>query len=219
MKLLSIGLARSVWLMHMTDINPRGRNLYSLILPFLLDTYKFKKYPQLSDLMDDTKGIVFEGGEFKNEEGEPFLIKLTVFNFGIFAENGATTVETDFFLKNLFTQLSENFNIPPLESIVKGRDHLSQLYVSTENNLELMNPKLRGISEYVEKNLSYATDAKYQISSLSFWPDPVKSGNPLNFVFERQAGIHFSEKRYFSSAPLQTEKHLELLDKLESILS
>ena len=86
MKLLSIALARSVWLANVNDLNPRGRNLYPLIHSFLLDTYKFKKYPKLNDEVDESKGIVFDNGEFKNEAEEHLSIKMTIFNYGIIAD-------------------------------------------------------------------------------------------------------------------------------------
>ena len=63
MKLLSVALARSVWLVYLSDLNPRGRNLYPLISSFLLDTYRFQKYPKTADDLDETKGIIFNNGE------------------------------------------------------------------------------------------------------------------------------------------------------------
>jgi len=222
MKLLSIALARSVWVGQMNDFNPKGRNVPSLIVPFLLDTYKFKKYPlPTDDLSDATKGIVFEFGEFRNSDGDLLSIKLTLFNFGVMAETTSSTPDSDFFLEALLTKLHENFRIPHYNNVIRNRDYLSQLYVSTENKLEIINPKLKTISEYLEKDV-FAYNKKvpsYQLSSMSYWADPVNAITPLNFVFERQEKIPFSENRYFSSAPLQTDQHLELLDKFEAILS
>lgn len=219
MKLLSVALARSVWLAYPSDINPKGKYLYPSFFAFLLDTYKFKKYPQPGEELDELKGIVFDSGEFKNQGGELLTIKMTIFTFGIIAENRSSTVDTDFFLETLFEQLKEILNIQDYDSIIRGRDYLSQLYVTTDKLLELINPKVKIISEHLEKNLSVNVDAKYQLGSLSFWPDPIKAINPPNFVFERQVTTSFSENRYFSSAPLQTDQHFELLNMLEEILT
>jgi len=217
MNLLSMALARSVWLCNLIDFNPRGINLYNLILPFLVDTYKFQNFPQFKDL-DEVKGIALENGEFKNKAGDILNIKLTLFNFGIVAENRSSTSDTDLFLETLLTQLYDNFKIPHYENIIRARDYLSQLYFSTEKTLEIINPKLKTVSEFLEQNISLCKDSHYELSSLAFWADPVKSTTPLNFVIERQAATQFPEKRYFSSAPLQTEKHIVLLNMMEDIL-
>ena len=48
--------------------------------------------------------------------------------------------------------------------------------------------------------------------------DPTAPNRLTNFVFERNALVPFSEQRYFSRAPLQTEEHLQLLNEFEELL-
>jgi hypothetical protein len=221
MKLLSIPLARALWLGQMNDFNPKGRNVYSLFVPFLLDLYKFKKYPlPTDDLSDATKGIIFDSGEFRNSDNDFLNVRLTLFNFGVMAETNSSTIDSDFFLQDLLTKLHENLRIPHYDDVIRNRDYLSQLVFTTEKTLEILNPKLKTISDYLENNVFVHNkkSANYQISSIAYWPDPVNAANPFNFVFERQATIPFSENRYFSSAPLQTDKHLELLEMMEGVL-
>jgi len=219
MKLLTVHLARAIWLANINDFNPRGRKLDLIILPFILETYKFKKYPSSQDLIDLTKGISLEGGEFKNNDDEPIAIKLNVFSFGIVAETGSSTSDSDAFLETLLTQLHENFNLPHYDKIIRGKNYLSQLYIGSDKSLGLINPKLKKISEYLSKNIT-GWKVDYQMGGISFWADPgmATQVQPPQFILERQAQMPFSENRYFSSAPLQTDKHLELLNKIETIL-
>lgn len=219
MKLLSIALARSIWLGHLDDFNPKGRNLMSIILPFLLDKYKFKKYPEGKVAHDSSKGPQFDKGEFINSEGEPILLGLTFFDFGISAETRSSTSDTDIFLESLLTQLHENFNIPHFKNIIRNKHYLSQLVFSTKNKLELINPKLKYFSDYLTNNIKGFGEIDYQLGGLSFWADPINKINPPNFIIERQAAIPFVENRYFSSIGLQTEKHLDLLNKFEKFLN
>jgi hypothetical protein len=220
MKLLSVALARSVWLVFLNDLNPKGKKLYPSMSSFLLDTYKFSKYPNLDEDLDESKGLVFSDGEFTNANGELLTIKFTIFNFGLVAENVSSTTDTDYFLETLISQLKEDIlDIEDYDSITRGRDYLSQLYFTTDKSLDLINPKMRSISEYLEKNLSYGEGARYQLATLNFWADPTQARNPLNFVIERQAAIPFNENRYFSSVPLQTHQHIEILNILEDILT
>lgn len=221
MKLLSVFLARSVWLGNLRDFNPRGKSLTTLLITYLLESYKFIDYPILkpNEPLDDTKGIVFSRGEFVNRKGETIEVKLSIFNFGIVAETGSSTSDSDYFLETLLAKLHEKFGLVHYSQLVNKKDYLSQVYVSTEKNLNILNPKLNTIVDYLNSNITVHGEVDYQVGGISFWANPVKSVNPLPFTFERQATAPFAENRYFSSVPLSTEKHLELLDKLEDILS
>ncbi len=92
------------------------------------------------------------------------------------------------------------------------------MFVRTEKSVELLNPKLTKLSEYLSENVEDGT-ITFHTKSLSIWPDQTVKIPPLAFTFEPVVGTPFSENRYFSAAPLPTDKHLELLNKLESILS
>jgi hypothetical protein len=61
-------------------------------------------------------------------------------------------------------------------------------------------------------------DNCFELGGISFFPDQISKTNPAPFRFERLLEVPFIEDRYYSVAPLQTHKHLELLDKLEAIL-
>lgn len=74
MKLLSIHLARSIWLGQLIDFNPKGRNLYPFLVPSLVNSYKFKKFPLPNEKLDEVKGIKFEQGELKKR-----MMKLSLF--------------------------------------------------------------------------------------------------------------------------------------------
>lgn len=214
MRLLSIHLARSVWLCHIFEFNPKGKSLYSAI-PLLIDSYKFKKFPSQTDMPDSAKGIKFEDGEFKNSEGDVVSLDFTIYNDGLVADTRSSTKDTDAVLVEILTKMSENFDLPNYEQIIRKKTYLSQLYITTDKSLELINPKLKEISRYLSDSLSHPFEA----GGISFWPDQTMRINPASFTFERMLNVPFAEKKYYSSAGLQTEKHLELLDKLEKILS
>ena len=118
----------------------------------------------------------------------------------------------------MYTKFSELFKMPPRESIIRRRAYLSQLFVSTDKSLEMINSKLKLISEYLSNTVEQGENV-FQLGGISFWPDQINKVSPAPFTFERTVGVPFSENRYYSAAPLPTDKHLELLDKLESIFS
>jgi len=218
MKLLSVNLARSIWLGPISDFNPRGASLYRILFPFLMDTYKFRKFPSLTEISDLSKGVKFENGDFSIGSNPPILVNLTFYNDGIIADTGSSTTHSDTFLEEMYTKFSELFKMPPYQSILRKKVYLSQLFVSTNKSLEVINPKLKLISQYLSETVEQG-DKVFQFGGMSFWPDQVDKVNLSPFTFERTVNVPFSENRYYSVAPLPTDKHLELLDKLESILS
>lgn len=219
MKLLSVNLARSLWFCSTAELNPRGLNLYPIIIPLLLDLYKFKKYPSEKEVHDETAGVKFENGEFISTDGMPIVINLIVFTDGLMAETRSSTQDSDAFLTEILTRLSEDYNLPHYEQIIRRKNYISQLYVETNKSMESLNPKLREISKYLSNNVVGFGEATFEVGGISFWPDQRNAIKPINVSFERVLNVPFSENKYFSAAPLQTEIHLELLDKLENILS
>lgn len=218
MNLLSINLARSIWLGPTIDFNPRGIRIDHSLFPYLIETYKFKKYPLPTETPDMTKGILFEDGAFTIEqENYPVGITFTIFNDGLVADTRSSTIHSDAFLENVLIQASEIFKISNFQTILREKVYISQVFVSTDKSIELLNPKLNQISKYLSKKLG--KDNIFQLGGLHFWHDQKDKNPKAPFTFERTVNVPFSENRYYSAAPLQTEDHLELLDKLESILS
>lgn len=219
MKLLSVSLARSSWIGHVRYLNPHGRYLYPVLLPFLLELFNFKKFPQSTDNLDESKGLIFENGEFENAQGELINVKLSIFDYGIIVDSGSSTQDTDAFLEILLSKTQDIFKLPNYEDVLKTKRYLSQLYINTDISLDIINPKLKKISYYLSKNVEGYGDVDYQFGGIAFWPDQTKPLNPLPFSIERVVGEPFSENSYLSTSSLQTEQHLELLKELERILS
>lgn len=219
MKLLSINLARSIWLGQLTDFNPKGRNLYPLLLPLLVDSYKFKKFPLPNEKLDEVKGIKFTEGEFKNKEDEAIIIlDFTIFQDGFNVDSRSSTNDSDDFLREVLTKAHDEFNLTNYEEVIKKKLYLSQMFVSTEKSMTLLNPKLKEVYKYLSENVVGFEKTSFELGTLSFWPDQKPTTNPAPFTLERQVGVPFPQKRYFSTAPLQTEKHWELLNMLEEAI-
>src|SRR2546421_4795962 len=101
MKLLSVLTARTIWLIEARELNPRGKNLRHTLIPALTERYGFLKYPPPDyDLRKEAneEGMVFQGGNFKNSQGEAVMVNLTIFEDGIVAETRSSTTDTDDFL-------------------------------------------------------------------------------------------------------------------------
>ena len=91
----------------------------------------------------------------------------------------------------------------------------------TDKSLNTLNPKLENFTKRLTSLIvgHGHHPIAFEISGITFWTDPSVINPPGPFRFERTIDIPFSENRYYSAAPLQTNVHLEMLTELESILS
>lgn len=216
-KLLSVHNARAFWQGRFSDINPRGINLFPLVSSLLKETYKFVKYPSMEDIVIAKEAWKFECGEFADTQGSPIRFDLSIYSDGIFVDSASSTDHAESVLKDIFARFDETLNLVKYENVVTQKRYLSELYVTTDKSLELLNPQFKLIAEFLSNNVG--EDKHYETGGITFFPDQTSKINTSPFRFERAVEVPFYEKRYYTIAPLQTRKHLELLDKLEKILS
>lgn len=216
MKLQSICNARSIWWGHLNDINPRGINLFPIVAPLLVSTYKFIQFPSIQDVANPTDGLKFQTGEFANNGEHPARISFTIYDECLIANSSSSTDHADAFLRDVLKRLDEIFNLSNSEQVINRKNYLNELYVYTNKSLDLLSPQLKIISEYLSNNV--VQDVRFELGGISFFPDQINKNNPPVFRFERAVNVPFSENRYYSIAPLQTSKHLELLENLEAIM-
>ena len=219
MKLLSVNLAKSLWVGRTQDLNPRGINLYPIITPLLIDSYKFVKIPSAIEALDDSKGITYGGGEFINKEGIPIFVTLTIFSGMLVADTRSSTKDSDDFLDDLLTTFSEKFNLPHYKDILTRKNYVSQLHVKTEKSLQSINPALKEIADYLTENVSDLGTVHFEVGGIHFWPEQNILMKPGVFIFERMLNVPFEEKTYYSRCLSVCNGAPELLDKLEMLLS
>jgi hypothetical protein len=215
MELLSVQRARSIWLFDAYDLNPHGKELGSLIA-WLRDRYKFQKVPAHINDLDESKALYYAGGQFQIKR-DFISVDLRIYGDGIVADTRSSTDDTDLFLFDVLQSAAKEFALAYRPEIVRKRLYVSEITVRCAIRLEAMNPKLEKFTE----KLTAATGAKVssKLASIAFWRDILPNPSASVFRFERKWGAEFSENRYFSRAPLQTDKHLELLEELEKVFS
>ncbi len=219
MKLLSVKQARSIWLVHLIDINPRGRSLLPLISS-INAKYKFLQFPTKAEELDLGKGIKFVSGSFQKDSQSDIIIDLTIFNGGLVADSRSSTEDSDAFLDEFLTWIAADFGFVSYQEVLRSKVYLSELWVQTDKSLNALNPKLENFSEKLTSLIvghSHHPIA-FEASCIYFWTDPTVVDPPGPFRFERANDAPFYQNRYYSAAPLQTDVHLEMLIELESIL-
>jgi hypothetical protein len=219
MKLVSVLMARSVWLFDFGQFNPKGLNLWP-VCEWLVGKYHFSAYPKnLLDLSSDEKALAFKAGSFINSKGENILISLSIYNNGLTAENYSSTADTDEFLQQAAGEISKNFGMTVPKNV--GRGYISQLDIESDFSVLGLNPKLLGLMELLSSSVTTidGKPRKFDFGGLHFWTEDTNPAtSPSYFRFERKIGLPFSSKRYFSQAALKTQEHLEFLTVLEKTL-
>jgi len=219
MKLLSVKQARSIWLVNLVDLNPRGRNLLFLI-PNIVNRYKFSLFPTKPEELDLSKGIKFQLGSFQKNQQFEISIDLTIYNDGLLGDTRSSTEDSDAFLDDFLTYMAEEFDFVSYQNILRSKSYVSELWVQTDKSLNNLNPKLekfaKKLTSLIEGHSHHPI--AFETYGIAFWTNPTITLPPGPFRFERAGEIPFTENRYYSVAPLQTEVHLELLMEFEKIL-
>ena len=220
MNLLSVKLARAIWLINLLDLNPRGRNLQAII-PSIIAKYKFRGFPVKPEDFNLTNGVKLLGGVFQKDSETEINIDLTVFGDGLIADTRSSTDDSDQFLDELLTLATNELGLVPYNKVLRTKSYVSELLVWTDKSLNAINPKFEKIAKLINsliKGHSHHPIA-FETVGITFWTDQTITLPPGPFRFERVSDIPFAENRYFSAAPLQTDAHLEVLTNFEKILS
>lgn len=211
MKLLSVGLARSLWLLDTNELNPGGKDLYKHLFPALIEDYKFKTHPKFGD--DISQGMKFTNGEFVKEDGTVLVVNATIFSDGLGAETYSSTKDSDEFMEEVLASLPD-LGFAYEANMIRHRAYVSQLNVKCSKRLDALNPKIADFA----RRLSPAGTI-FDFSAVEFWPDQTRTLKPASFSLQRKIGDPHDSDRYWSQAPLPTEEHLELLQEFEALLS
>lgn len=221
MKLLSVEIARSIWMFDLGLLNPKGISFQDSFEK-LGARYQFSKFPRNLLDLNEQKALAFQVGTFVNSAKVPITVSFNVYNNGFVAETLSTTDDATEFLQDLTKWLAKEFDfaVPSGNNLHKG--HLSQVGVELETSLSPLNPKIAAFVERLNAQFR-SVDGKpkrFDIASVSFWTEEFGEPNaPSSFRLERKWGKQFTSNQYFSQAPLETRQHLDLLREFEKILT
>jgi hypothetical protein len=212
MKLQSIRVARSIWLVPFAHLNPRGRNLLSVV-PAVVERYGFAKPPTLESLTTVPLKIVFESGAFLNPAGVPIAVNLTLHDDGLVADTRSSTDDADLFLEDLLSWAAEKYQLPLYSELGVRKIYASEITVSFRKTLDVFNEKFSAFVDAIKPGLPGQKDPM-ELVAVIFGSDPA-AGRQQLLRIEREVSIPFSENRYYSYAPIKTVEHLKLLESFE----
>lgn len=220
MEILNVRAARSVWLFDPMDLNPRGLSP----VPFfsaIKERYHFLGWPKTPDELSWTtsspKGIRFIDGAF-SVENQLRAVSVTFYNDGIIADTASSTRHSDAFLEDLLSFAAQHFGVTFRPDIVHQKRYISEMIVRAERDLSVACERIARLALRLTE-LS-GTSESFQWFGFELRHDPkISAPAEPSFKFEREVQKPSVLNRYFSSAPLQTEAHEELLRDFERIMA
>ena len=143
------------------------------------------------------------------------MLNLTIFKDFIAADTWSSTKDSEEFLESVLGGLSK-LGFAYESEIVRRKAYVSQVHVKCSRPLSALNPRL---AEFANRLSSAVGGTVFDMAAIELWPDQAQALKPANFSFQRKIGEPPSSDRYWSQAALPTDRHLELLEELEAILS
>ena len=215
-KLLAIEMSRVTDLFRMT--RPSGQPYLPGTVTQVLERYRFVSEPAP---IDETGGdrLEFRRGVFEDNA----IDTLDVFSDGIIVASRSSTDFIDRFIEDLVTWLENDHGYSIIETHTISRRYDSTLLVETDRDIFAPFETYAEILRMIEKELrdSSGLDVAYQNYGFMLSADQARNPalKPIPFRFERKEGIDFSHHQFYTTAPLGTEQHLRILERLEQLVS
>ena len=216
MKILSIQTARSIWLFPTKFLNPKGRSIIPA-LEGIIDRYSFIKSAPLDEALgSEMNGLELKAGSFHKQNGVPIDVSVTIYSDGLVADTSSSTEDSDLFLIDALTFLSNNFDLVSYSELPIHKLFLSEVFF-TLNEVpdffsEFTNSFMNKSSRYIDRDKF----GDFSFMGINLATDPKLSGKTSFIRIERELNTPFDENRFYSTGSIKTSHHIELLVGLET---
>jgi hypothetical protein len=214
MRLASVLLARYYGLVQIEDLNLNGTVYYPEVTAKLVERYGFMKYPTGADAFDETKGIEFNAGR----AGKQVIDKLMILSSGVYLDTPIDTTTSEALWFEMMEWAVNEFGVTFSPEMVTRCAYVSNVTFHSDAPILAVNPIMSEIGKVVaaqvESSFKLSLDYEPAAVSITFDQLATKLG-PAAFTVQRREGVPFGENKYFSTAPLKTEIHLDLLERWE----
>ena len=196
-------------------------------LAALAQQYRFAVSPQPSDPVEKIRdrGLRFEKGRFKLKGDEKNIQDFALWSDGLLV-TAFTTDDAEAFLEDCLTWGKEQLGLRLTLSDLRLRKYRSQVVVESDQALTRMATSFDSICNAYNLLLRTTYDQEFpktQVESITMNFDravaPAAFQNFSPFVIEKRENHRHTDNVFFSSAPLRTPDHVQLLETFERLLS
>jgi len=217
MELSAVLLARVYTFIDVYELNPNGRVYYPHLVDALVRRYGFTTFPQKPEDFDEAKGVKFLNGRLGNKT----IDQIIIFNNGLVLDTRISTDESKELLREALVWASRELGANFHDGMTKQTNYLSQLIFYSNSPLQKISPVLNRAASKVTDIVSGRDERlhKYEVTGVTITFDQLTAvRKPHSFTLERRENTRFEENKFFSSAPLETKQHIELLEEIEAEL-
>ncbi|HVA68380.1 MAG TPA: hypothetical protein VNF45_03650 [Candidatus Binataceae bacterium] len=190
----------------------------------VVQEYGFLTQPTVEELSaamtDPGKGLTFRGGTLETGGKRVAIDYLQIFSAGLSVATHSHSSESDFALEHIMNWSKSQFHFE-FEELKQGIGHSSQLEVRLEASLAKLFPLLSTVGDMIKQGLDdwWGFKPPYELINLNFWFDKTEfpAFAPPIFRLDRRDNIPFEQEVYYSEAPMSTDSHVAVLDKLERV--
>jgi hypothetical protein len=216
MKLIAVDNARALQLFSADEITPEKGAYLPHVIERIGERYQFMERPAPKRT---NEGIKFHGGRFITDQQEISINELVVYSDGA-AIQAPNTHLADIVLDDFIAWVKTTFGIA--EPITKfPRSYGDNIVVDFDGPIEHVLSVLTEMTDAYSAALEQIYGAPIFTTlhrlTIATFERPTPALILSDFNIERRQNVPYSQNRYFCSAPLPTDIHLNLLQKLEDL--
>jgi hypothetical protein len=218
MQLSAVILARVLAYIETADLDARGAVFFPELIRKLVHKFEFQKFPTTFEATDEDKGVDFLEGRWDGVTVD----KLTIFRGALVLDTSASTSHSERIVEEALAWASTECGLSYKPGMIVRKQYLSNVMFYSKIRLVDAHTAILKLQKGISKSVSIAfgQPLSYDITHLGFDFDKTKT--PLvtaAFSIQRRGNALFSENKYYSEAPLQTDVHLKLLEQFEADLT
>ncbi|MFZ3322729.1 MAG: hypothetical protein WA190_10180 [Usitatibacter sp.] len=195
-------------------LNPKGLGVHPMMLG-LKERYGFATTPIDKPPANEAEGAKFDGGTFRSADDRLVGVSMTLHSDGIVCETKSSTEDADAFLNEALQWLSSEYDMAMPSDLPIRKLFVSEVFVQFRGEPAVFGEQVASVLEEISAAIGNKSTGPLGFFGLNLSTDPARWEKPLHFKFERQINTPFSDERYYSFAPISTNKHLALIEKLE----
>lgn len=213
---IQVQLARALFILPAGIELSTGRFSFQAATRLLVERYGFTKSPQTLEDWHSPEGARFTQGTFEGA----VVMQLVLYSAGFAVDTATDTDDSDRCIRDLLATANSALNLSLPSPRPEDLGYVSQLTFRADLPLGALHPALQSMGQRVtQRTRRLVPGLRYEPSAITLKLDDsnLKTA-PAPFTIERRFGVPFSENIYYSSGPVTTTAHVEILTEFEAAM-
>lgn len=191
---------------------PAGQLHAPHVVSAIQERFRFETIPKT--LAETATSMEFEHGY----DGDISIEKLGIYNDGVVINSSSPTDKLDAFLQILTEWAKTTLGVVVHKTQAVDTLYESNIVVKSSHDLVLAHERMSTVATKLSQHLKEVSgiDAVFHNADAIMSPDMnrLPGLRPAPFRIARRAGVDFEQNLFFSSAPLTTSRHIDVLNAL-----